>query len=328
MEHEVHIYDMLTINFSPIGLWLAALPISGLAVAVFMVAYSFLSGRRSLQPWQYAGMSTWGEELSVGYDLIKSGRLLRTLADVAISLTVAAIVICLLIIASSPVFTVITAVAVIAVFVAGRRGVYADYANKREGKRRVPAWAFHALAASSFIMTLALPVALSATVSYMMIKGVWYFDQAAAGGSIAERIMSSPEVTPLSADELQEVDREVLWYAADIRQGYRDLWRFGAMDLGRFAWDHFGDGDVDEHERRGKVWNVVRVKPAMIIQGDVNSLPIWCEYEDLELVRSNFVIRSKVSLGDNPVTAPLHALCPARFEPGNAPLQDPTRIFD
>lgn len=117
------------------------------------------------------------------------------------------------------------------------------------------------------------------------------------------------------------IDREVIWYEADQSQDLRDIWRTVSFDLGRVAWNMFGDGpDAEPTDRR--VWNAAYVIPERFAsEGPENKhFGVLCEYRDGKLDRSNWLLANRTSLGDRPETAPLHTLCPATFNPDNEPL--------
>lgn len=75
---------------------------------------------------------------------------------------------------------------------------------------------------------------------------------------------------------------------------------------------------------------MIRIRPEKIFEGQEakGRIPVWCEYEDRQLVRSNFLLRNPKSLSESLITAALHGLCPKEFNPGDAELADPARIFD
>ena len=185
---------------------------------------------------------------------------------------------------------------------------------------------FRNLAFYSALFFVIFPVIQSAGVSYLAHMSNNNFRDSMDDGvmrMMTPGIKHSEQTIDISAEtvDFSTVDREIVWYEADSMQDLRDTWRLVTLDLGRIAWNLFGDGpDAQPTDRR--VWNVAAVIPERIYadSNHNNFLAVLCEYRDGALDRSNWIMPTRTSLGDRPETAPLHAMCPATFNPDNEPL--------
>lgn len=294
MDQTVQIYDLFTLDFTPSDLKLAVLPFSGLAFMMLMAANGILKGR---------GMS-------------------KLSSRITLSLWFTVVVMFALILACSAELTIVTFVLTGIALVRGetmRRRLVVP--NER---RILPERLAIGLSCFMIGAFAVFPVVFSASVSWIVIQNGARYDRLAT--NMAERIILKSGEAPLTLEELKAGGYDMAYFAADNRQAYRDLWRAGSMDLGRLAWKWFGDAPVDYRSKEGQVWNLIRIRPAKIFKTEeyLSKLPLWCEYEDLKLVRSNYLLRSADSLETSPVTAALHELCPKDFAPGDAVLIDPS----